>query len=137
MNLWSKICTGFLFWLSNIITHIFQNPKVTSKKNVPNFCYLFLAQFCMLFHVVWSILFRVLSLETTFWLVEIFQTAQPIRSFYLSDFYGQHSEQDGSHHVKEHAKVCRERVSQIVYIFVWGNGAFGKMCTLKRLGTIV
>ena len=43
-----------------------------------------LAQFSIPFHMVWSVLLRVVAQKTTFWLVEIF--LQPIRSFYSMVF---------------------------------------------------
>ena len=51
--------------------HIFPKAKVTSNKNAHNFQHYFWAQFLMLFHLAWSILFGVLAWETTFSLVEI------------------------------------------------------------------
>ena len=51
--------------------HIFTKAQATSNKNAHNFWHHFQAQFLMLFHLVWSILFRVLAWETTFSLVEI------------------------------------------------------------------
>ena len=44
----------------------------------------FLAQFSIPFHMVWSVLLRVVAQKTTLWLVEIFW--QPIRSFYSMVF---------------------------------------------------
>ena len=46
--------------------------------------------------MVWTIFFRVLAPEITFWLVEILQ--QPIRSFYLHRF--QSSKKNGSRDVQ-------------------------------------
>ena len=53
--------------------HIFPKPQVTSNKNAHNFRHHFQAQFLMLFHLPWSILFGVLAWETAFSLVEILQ----------------------------------------------------------------
>ena len=66
------------------MVHIFPKAQVTSNKNAHNFQHHFLAQFLMLFHLAWSILFGVLAWETTFSLVEILQ--QPIKNFHFKVF---------------------------------------------------
>ena len=53
----------------DIAFHIFQNAQVTSNKIVHKKRHHFLAQFSIPFHMVWSVLFRVLAQKT--WLVEI------------------------------------------------------------------
>ena len=63
----------------------------------------FLAQFSIPFHMVWSVLLRVVAQKTTLWLVEIFW--QPIRSFYLfNGFWSYHSQQKETHHVENCAR---------------------------------
>ena len=64
--------------------HIFQKAQVTLNKNAHNLQHHFGAQFFMLFHMVWFILFGVLGRETTFSLVEVLQ--QPIRNFHFKVF---------------------------------------------------
>ena len=66
----------------DIVLHIFQIGQVTSNKTQKR--HHFLAQFSIPFHMVWSVLLRVVAQKTTFWLVEIFW--QPIRSFYSMFF---------------------------------------------------
>ena len=46
--------------------HIFQKSQVTYNKNAHNLQHHFGAQFFMLFHMVWFILFRVLGRENHF-----------------------------------------------------------------------
>ena len=64
--------------------HIFQMAQETSNKMVHKKRHHFLAQFSIPFHMVWSVLLRVVAHKTTFWLVEILW--QPIRSFYSMVF---------------------------------------------------
>ena len=64
--------------------HIFPNAQVTSNKMVHKKIHHFLATFSIPFHMVWSVLLRVVAHKTTFWLVEILW--QPIRSFYSMVF---------------------------------------------------
>ena len=54
-----------------MMDHIFQKAQVTLNKNARNLQHHFGAQFFMLFHMVWFILFGVLGQETTFSLVEV------------------------------------------------------------------
>ena len=67
-----------------IMVHIFQKAQVALNKNAHNLQHHFGAQFFMLFHMVWFILFGVLGQETTFSLVEVLQ--QPIRNFHFKVF---------------------------------------------------
>ena len=92
---------------------------MTSNKNAHNFRHHFWAQFFMLFHLVWFILFGVLGWETTFSLVKILR--QPIWNFQSKCFWSWHSEHNGSHHVKEHNKLCSKIVLEFVCIFVLGH----------------
>ena len=48
-------------------SHIFPKAQVATNKNAHNFWHHFLAQFFMLFLLVWSILFGVLALKTLKW----------------------------------------------------------------------
>ena len=61
--------------------HIFQKAQVTLNKNAHNLQHHFGAQFFMLFHMVWLILFGVLGRETTFSLVEVLQPETSISRF--------------------------------------------------------
>ena len=49
------------------IPHIFQKAQVASNKNAHKLQHHFWAQFFMLFHMMWSILFHVLALKTSKW----------------------------------------------------------------------
>ena len=64
--------------------HIFPKAQVTWNKKVHNFWHHFRAQFFVLLHLAWSILFGVLAWETAFSLVEILQ--QPIKNFHFKVF---------------------------------------------------
>ena len=48
-------------------SHIFPKAQVATNKNAHNFWRHFHAQFFMLFHMMWSILLRVLALKTLYW----------------------------------------------------------------------
>ena len=50
----------------NMMSHIFQNGQVTSNKMVHKKRHHFLAQFSMPFHMVHSVLLRVLAQKTAF-----------------------------------------------------------------------
>ena len=50
-----------------IIVHIFPKAQVASNKNAHKVWHHFWAQFFMLSHMMWSILFRVLALKTLKW----------------------------------------------------------------------
>ena len=99
------------------MNHIFQMAQVTSNKMVHKKRHNFLAQFSIPFHMVWSVLLRVLAQKTTFWLVEILW--QPIRSFFLTVFEA--NTRNKTHHVKGYGKLCQKTVSFLVYHFVWGH----------------
>ena len=62
----TQVCAHF-----HTCDHIFQNAQVTSNKMVHMKRHYFLAQFSTPFHMVWSVLLRVLAQKATFWLVEI------------------------------------------------------------------
>ena len=85
IDLWF-ICSKFYFccFYCSLPPQNFQNAYVTSNKMVHKKRHHFLAQFSIPFHMVWSVLLRVLAQKTTFWLVEILW--QPIRSFYSMVF---------------------------------------------------
>ena len=68
----------------DITAHIFQNVQVTSNKMVHKKRHHFLTQFSIPFHLVRSVLLRVLAQKTTFRLLEILR--QPITSFYSMVF---------------------------------------------------
>ena len=60
--IWTFLCNGLPFLY--ISYHIFPKAQVASNKNDRHH---FWAQLFMLFHMVWSILFRVLALKTLKW----------------------------------------------------------------------
>ena len=81
----SKFCAmsdTHTYWFN--CRHIFQKAQLVSNKNAYNVWHFFLTYYIMHLHTVWSLLFRVLALEITFWLVEIL--LQPITSLYLNGF---------------------------------------------------
>ena len=63
----SHICSSYEI----IPCHIFLNAQGTWNKMVHKKRHSFLAQFSIPFHMVWSVLLRVLAQKNTFWLVEI------------------------------------------------------------------
>ena len=85
-TLWTiwTLCIREKDFSSDIKVHISQMAQVTSNKMVHKKRHHFLATFSIPFHMVWSVLLRVVAHKTTFWLVEILW--QPIRSFYSMVF---------------------------------------------------
>ena len=61
------ILSGSASCPGKIVHHIFQKAQVAANKNAHNFRHHIPAQFFMLFHMVWSILFGVLALKTLEW----------------------------------------------------------------------
>ena len=59
--------SGFSLKILKEVHHIFPKAQVAANKNAHNFRHHFPAQFFMLFHMVCSILFRVLALKTLKW----------------------------------------------------------------------
>ena len=110
-----------LFILS--FTHIFPKSQVTSKMH--NFRNHFWAQFFMLFHLVWFILFGVLGRETTFSLVEILQ--QPIRNFHFKVFRA-NTRNKMDHIMWKSMKNCAQKWCRSLCAFLFeATCAFGKM----------
>ena len=73
--------------MASLLLHIrCQNAQVTSSKMVHKKRHYFLTQFSKPFHMIWSVLLRVLAQKSTFWLVEIL--SQPIKSFHWIVFEG-------------------------------------------------
>ena len=109
--------------------HIFQNVEVTSNKMAHKKRHHFLAQFSIPFHMVCSVLLRVLAQKTTFWLVEILW--QPIRSFYSMVFEAT-TRNKMKHIMWKSMKNCARKwclfLCTILFEVTW---AFGKMWCAK------
>ena len=79
-----EIFTGYykyeLVWKFFFTCHIFPKAQVAADKNAHNFWHQFPAQFFMLFHMVWSILFGVLALKTIKW--KFVEEFQPTRKWF-------------------------------------------------------
>ena len=95
-------------------THL-SKGTIASNKNVHNLWHPFSAHFCMLFNMVWSILFGVLAIKITY--IEasdrLFEKFPPVRKWFLGITLG----------TKwitpcERAKLCQEKVAEIMYIFL-------------------
>ena len=101
---------------SMAVGHIFQNGQVTSNKMVHKKRHHFLAQFSIPFHMVCSVLLRVLASKT----IKKETSDCLSNNFNQSEdgFLSQHSQQNGSHHVKGYGKLCQKMVSFLVYHFV-------------------
>ena len=84
-----------------------------------HFWQLFLTQFCMLFHMVLSVLLSMVAFSTTFWFVEILQ--QPIRFFDISGYWSYHGKQNRGYHVKGQRKLCQRQLLKVTLHFVWGH----------------
>ena len=107
---------------------------MTSHKNAHNFQHHFWAQFFMLFHLVWFILFGVLGQETTFSLVEILQ--QPIRNFQLKIFRA-NTWNKMDHIMWKSMKNCAQKWYRSFCAFLFeATRAFGKMCPAMGLNTL-
>ena len=117
-----------------ICLHIFPKAQVTSNKNAHNFWHHFRAQFLMLFHLAWSILFGVLAWETTFSLVEILQ--QPIKNFHFKVFKtNTRSKMD--HTKRKSMKNCAGKWCQKSCAFLFAaTSALGKMWLVKHNASI-
>ena len=106
--------------------HILQMAQVTSKKVVHKKRHHFLATFSIPFHMVWSVLLRVVAHKTTFWLVEILW--QPIRSFYSMVFEAT-TRNKMKHIMWKGMENCARKwclfLCTILFEVTW---AFGKMC---------
>ena len=111
----------------SFLQHIFQKAQVTLNKNAHNLQHHFGAQFFMLFHMVWFILFGVLGRETTFSLVEVFQ--QPIRNFHLKVFSA--NKRNKMDHIRwKTKKNCAPKWCCKLCAFLFKVAcAFWKMCT--------
>ena len=113
-----------------IANHIFQMAQVTSNKMVHKKRHHFLAQFSIPFHMVWSVLLRVLAQKTTFWLVEILW--QPIRSFYSMVFEAT-TRNKTEHTMWKGIENCARKwclfLCTILFEVTW---AFWKMCCTKK-----
>ena len=64
---WCKQVVRPYSFINSTCRHISPKAQVAANKNAHNFWLHFPAQFFMLFHMVWSILFRVLALKTLKW----------------------------------------------------------------------
>ena len=61
------LCIIYRTYCLSFDWHIFEKAQVASNKNAHRLQHHFWAQFFMLFHMMWSILFRVLALKTLKW----------------------------------------------------------------------
>ena len=114
-----------------LCSHIFQKAQVTLNKNAHNLQHHFGAQFFMLFHMVWFILFGVLGQETTFSLVEVLQ--QPIRNFHFKVFRA-NTWNKMDHTMWKSMKNCAQKWCRSLCAFLFeATCAFGKMCAKKEL----
>ena len=115
------------------LKHIFQKAQVNSNKMVHKKIYHFLAQVFMVFHVVWSVLFRVLAPETTFWTVEFLQ--QPIRRIHLVVFEA-NTRNKTNHTMWKGMQNCAKKwflfLCTILFEVTW---AFWKMWTVVQWTT--
>ena len=110
--------------------HIFQKGQVTLNKNAHNLQHHLGAQFFMLFHMVWFILFGVLGRETTFSLVEILQ--QPIRNFHFKVLRA-NTQNKMDHTMWKSMKNCAQKWCQSLCAFLFeATCAFGKMWCRKH-----
>ena len=111
--------------MNTIVLHIFQKAQVTLNKNAHNLQYHFGAQFFMLFHMVWFILFGVLGQETTFSLVEVLQ--QPIRNVHFKVFKA-NMQNKMDHTMWKSMKNCAQKLCRSLCAFLFeATCAFGKM----------
>ena len=113
-----------------IVNLIFPKARVALNKNAHNFRPHFLAQFFMLFHMVWSILFGVLGQETTFSLVEVLQ--QPIRNFHFKVFRA-NTRNKMDHTMWKSMKNCAQKWCRSLCAFLFeATCAFGKMWARQK-----
>ena len=84
-----------------------------------HFWHQFLTQFCMLFHMVPSVLLSMVAQITTYfkesdWLLKNLHQSE-------SGWKTYHGEQNGGYLVKEHIKLCQKQLSKVTLHFVWGQ----------------
>ena len=81
-----------------------------------HFCYLFMIQLLMLFHMVALVLLSMVAFLTIFLLAENLQ--QPIRIFEICGYWSCHGEHNASYHVKEDKNLYQKMVSKVTLHFV-------------------
>ena len=112
-SIWS--CTAALK-----LEHIFPKAQMAANKNAHNFWHHFRKQFFMLFHMVWSILFKVLALKTLNWkfLIGCWKISTNEKAVYQAKM---------DHTKWKSIKNCVQKmVPELVCIFVWSPIGFCK-----------
>ena len=102
----------------------FQRLKWPQNKNALNFQHYFQAQFFILFHMIWSILFGVLALKTLKWkyLIGCLRISTNDKVVFQANTPNKIDNTKWGSILK----LCPKMVSKVVCIFVWGHLNFWK-----------